>query len=452
MDEGAGEIEERGLKRMAKTQTKPTDNASLYDEMYGWAEDLFPICRSITGDGVRETLRFFQNIVPELTIHEVPSGTQAFDWAVPDEWNIRDAYILGPDGEKVVDFKQNNLHVLGYSEPVDVEMPLDTLQEHLYSMPERPDAIPYVTSYYERRWGFCLSDKARKALKPGIYRAVIDSTLEPGALTYGDIVLPGAEETEILLSTYVCHPSLANNELSGPVVTAALARWLGCLKNRRHTYRIVFGPETIGAVVYISRHLEHLKKNVIAGFNVSCVGDDRAHTYLASRTGNTLADRTATHVLGHLAPDYVSHSFMKRGSDERQYCSPGVDMPMASVMRTRYGDYPEYHTSDDNLDVISPEGLGGGFNALKHCLLCLEANETLRTTIFCEPQLGRRGLISSLGAGTKANRTRKRLQGAMAYCDGQNDLLQVAEILGEPLWEMRDAISTLKQEGLLDVA
>ncbi|NQU57215.1 MAG: DUF4910 domain-containing protein [Rhodospirillales bacterium] len=434
---------------MVKTQTESADDASLYDEMYGWATDLFPVCRSLTGDGVRETLSYLQNIVPELTLHEVQTGTRAFDWTVPDEWNIRDAYILGPNGEKVVDFKQNNLHVLGYSEPVDIEMPLDTLQEHLYSMPERPDAIPYVTSYYERRWGFCLSEKARKDLKPGLYRAVIDSTLGPGALTYGDIVLPGAEKKEVLLSTYVCHPSLANNELSGPVVTAALARWLGGLKDRRHTYRIVFGPETIGAVVYINRHLEHLKKNVIAGFNVSCVGDNRAYTYLASRTGDTLADRAAKHVLGHLAPDYVSHSFMMRGSDERQYCSPGVDVPMCSVMRTRYGDYPEYHTSDDNLDVISPEGLGGGFNALKHCLLSLEANETLVSTICCEPQLGRRRLIPTLGGGTGLKRIRKHLQSVMAYCDGRTDLLQIAETLGEPLWELIEAVDILKTEKLL---
>jgi aminopeptidase-like protein len=425
------------------------NNAPLYKELYGWAEDLFPICRSITGDGVRETLGYFQGIVPELTMHEVPSGTQAFDWIVPDEWNIRDAYIIGPDGDKVVDFKQSNLHVLGYSEPVDQELTLEQLQEHLYSIPEKPEAVPYVTSYYERQWGFCLSDNARKALKPGTYRAVIDSTLEPGSLTYGEIILPGNEKTEVLLSTYMCHPSLANNELSGPVVTTALARWLGSLKNRRHTYRIVFAPETIGAVVYISRHLDDLKKNVIAGFNVSCVGDDRAYTYLASRNGDTLADRTAKHVLGHLAPEYVSHSFLKRGSDERQYCSPGVDIPMCSVMRSRYGDYPEYHTSDDNLDVISPEGLGGGFNALKHCLLSLEANETLVSTICGEPQLGRRGLIPTYGGGTDLPKMRMLLQNTMAYCDGQTDLLQIADILGEPLWELAEAVDILKNEKLL---
>lgn len=420
--------------------------------MYDWAVDLFPICRSITGEGVRDTLRYLQGIVPELTIHEVPSGSQAFDWVVPDEWNIRDAYILDPDGNKVVDFKQNNLHVLGYSEPIDLEIPLDQLQEHLYSIPEKPDAIPYVTSYYERRWGFCLSENTRNALKPGTYRVVIDSTLAPGSLTYGEILLPGREKTEVLLSTYTCHPSLANNEISGPVVTAALARWLTQQKDRRHTYRIVFAPETIGAVVYINRHLDQLKNNVIAGFNVSCVGDDRAYSFIESRKGNTLADRTALHVLKHIAPDYIHYPHSRRASDERQYCSPGVNLPFVSLLRTLYGVYPEYHTSDDNLDLISPAGLGGGYNVLKHCLLCLEANETLSSTICCEPQLGRRGLIPTLGGGGGGtlHAGRKSLLGLMAHCDGDSDLLEVADILGNPLWALSDSVAILKREKLLE--
>ena len=430
--------------------TEETDITKIGEEMYGWASDLFPICRSITGGGVRETLRYLQGIVPELTIHEVPSGTQAFDWTVPDEWNIRDAYIIDPDGDKIVDFKNTNLHVVSYSEPVDKEMSLEELQEHLHSMPDRPDAIPYVTSYYERRWGFCLSDTVRKSLKPGMYRAVIDSTLEPGSMSYGEIILPGREKTEILLSTYTCHPSLANNELSGPVVTIALARWLQNLPDRRHTYRIVFGAETIGAIVYINRHLEHLKKNVIAAFNVSCVGDDRAHTYLASRQGDTLADRTAKHVLGHLAPGYIEHSFLKRGSDERQYCAPGVNIPMASVMRSRYGDYSEYHTSDDDLSVISPQGLGGGFYALHHCLQGLELNAVLEGTVLCEPQLGRRGLISGLGLGpNEIAAERLKMSNLLAYCDGAKDLVAIADIIGVPIWDLQDALEKLCENGLL---
>ncbi len=426
---------------------------AIGEEMYGWASDLFPICRSITGDGVRETLRYIQDIAPELVIHEVPSATRAFDWIVPNEWNIRDAYILDPDGNRIVDFKDSNLHVLGYSAPVDQSLSLDELQDHLHSIPERPDAIPYVTSYYEEKWGFCLSHNARMALKPGDYRAVIDSTLAPGSLSYGEIVLPGREDREILISTYTCHPSLANNEISGPVVTAALARWLGELPDRRYTYRIVFAPETIGAVVYISRNLEHLKKHVIAGFNVTCVGDDQAYSYLATPTGDTLADRVALHVLRHLAPDFARYTFMERASDERQYCAPGVDIPMVSIMRTRYDCYPEYHTSDDDLSVISPDGLGGGFNALRHSLECLEANETYRATFCCEPQLGRRNLIASLGGGNKLmnklDHRRKALQDVLAYSDGSRDLLEISNIIRRPLWEMLEAIEDLKNEGLL---
>lgn len=418
------------------------------ERMYRWAGDLFPLCRSITGAGVRETLAYLGGLVDGLRVHEVPSGTRAFDWTVPDEWTIRDAYVLDPGGRKVIDFKESNLHVVGYSEPVDREMDLDALQDHLHSLPDRPDAMPYVTSYYQRRWGFCLSQRRRDALQPGRYRAVIDSTLAPGSLTYGELVLPGRETTEVLLSTYVCHPSLANNELSGPVVATALAQWLAALPDRRHTYRIVFVPETIGAIVYLSRNLAHLKEAVVAGFNITCVGDDRSYSYLPSRAGDTLADRTALHVLSHMAPGFARYTWLDRASDERQYCAPGVDLPVATVMRTRYGDYPEYHTSDDDLTVISPAGLEGGFDALRRCLECLELNETLQTSVLCEPQLGRRNLISNLGTAS-ISRERMRLSNLLTFCDGSADLLAVAETLGEPLWELGDAVETLKREGLL---
>ena len=432
-------------------QTERQSKIDLGVEMYKWASDLFPICRSITGDGVRETLGYIKSIIPELTIHEIPSGTKAFDWTVPDEWNIREAFIEDSSGERILDFKENNLHVLNYSIPVDAVVSLSELQEHLYSLPERSDAIPYFTSYYERNWGFCLTHNQRQSLQPGIYRAVIDSTLAPGFLTYGELVLPGCDKTEVLLSTYICHPSLANNEISGPVVTTALSRWLNSLSERKHTYRIVFVPETIGSILYISRHLKHLKECVIAGFNVSCVGDNLAYTYLASRHGSTLADRVARHVLGHLAPGYVSYPFLKRGSDERQYCAPGVDLPVVSVMRTKYGDYPEYHTSDDNLEFISPEGLVGGFTALSRCLEVLELNETLVNKVLCEPQLGRRGLISNISYGPRnPGIDRRNLSHLLAYCDGSKDLVEVCEIINLPLWEISKAIGILKEEGLLE--
>ncbi|KPA10920.1 aminopeptidase [Candidatus Magnetomorum sp. HK-1] len=418
-------------------------------QMFDFLKLLFPICRSITGEGVVNTLKHIQNLVPELKICEVPSGTKAFDWTVPKEWNIKDAYIIDPNGKKIVDFKKNNLHILGYSIPVNKEMTLEELQENLYSLPEQPDAIPYVTSYYGERWGFCITENQRKTLQSGTYKVKIDSTLENGCLTYGEVILPGQSEQEIFLSTYVCHPSMANNELSGPVVTTYLLKWLKSLKNRKYTYRVIFIPETIGSIVYLSKNFREMKENIIAGFNVTCVGDDRAYSYLQSRNGKTLSDRVAQHVLSHIAPNYVKYSFLDRGGDECQYCSPGIDLPVVSMMRTKYRCYPEYHTSLDNLQVVSPSGLLGGYNALFKAIEILEKNDVFKLKVLCEPQYSKRGLLTTLSGVMKKSPSFKTMKHFTAYCDGQNDLLAIAEIINVPAWELFPIVEKLNKFDLL---
>lgn len=417
-------------------------------EMYALAERLFPICRSITGAGVRETLSILKERLPGIAVHEIPTGTKCLDWTVPKEWSVKDAYVIDPNGRKILSFKESNLRLVGYSTAINTTMSLEQLNRHLHSLPEQPDAIPYVTSYYAERWGFCLSENERLALVPGDYHVVIDSLLFDGHLTYGELIVPGDTAEEIFLSTYICHPSLGNNELSGPVVTSFLCCWLKGLTRRHYTYRIVFIPETIGSIVYISKMREHLIEKVVAGFNVTCVGDDRTYSYLPSRRESSLADRAALHVLKHLYPDFKRYTYLDRGSDERQYCSPGINLPMTTIMRSKYGEYPEYHTSLDNLDVISPAGLQGGFESIRRSIEALEVNKVYRMTVFGEPQLGKRGLYPTIS--TKGSATAVRtMMNLIAYCDGSKDLLAIADIIGSPIWELTPLVHRLVKEGLL---
>jgi len=381
----------------------------------------------------------------------VPSGTQAFDWIVPDEWTIQDAFITDESGQKIVAFQENNLHILGYSEPVDKWLTLDELEPHLYSLEDQPNAIPYVTSYYERRWGFCLPHNQRKTLKAERYHVVVNSDLKPGVLNYGELILPGKTQQEVLLSTYICHPSMANNELSGPVVTMALAQWLSSLDIHHYTYRIVFIPETIGSIVYLSRNLDHLKQHVIAGFNISCVGDDRVYSYLPSRDGNTLSDQAALHVLKYIDPEFKRYTWLDRGSDERQYCAPGIDLPIATIMRSKYGEYPEYHTSLDDLSLVTSSGLEGGFTALKKTLEIIERNVFPKTTVLGEPQLGKRELYPKLSTKTSGEQVRAMMN-LISYCDGQNSLLEIAELIEKPFWELVPIVEKLVDNGLLSIS
>ncbi len=415
------------------------------------AHQLFPICRSLTGPGTRETITVLEGILPELKTHSVASGSTAFDWAVPDEWTIIAAYLEDEAGNRIVDFANNNLHVMGYSEPIDTWLELDALQKHLHSLPDQPDAIPYITSYYSRNWGFCITDDQRKTLNAGKYHAVIKSELKPGVLNYAELILPGETNREVFLSTYICHPSMANNELSGPVVATALALWLMTLGNRKFTYRIIFIPETIGSIVYLSKNLDHMKKHTHAGFNLTCIGDDRAYSYLPSRDGNTLSDRVAKHVLHHIDPEFARYNWLDRGSDERQYCSPGVDLPIATIMRSKYGIYPEYHTSKDDLTFVTPSGLQGGFSALRQAIEILENDFIPKITVLCEPQLGKRGLYPSISTKGSNNRVRTMMS-LISYCDGENSLFDISELVGEPFHLLQEILGPLIAEGLIEIS
>ena len=420
-------------------------------EIYKFALELWPINRSITGEGTRQTLRKISKHIPQLKIKSVPSGTQVFDWTVPKEWNVKKAYIITPDGKKICNFLENNLHLVGYSIPFEGSISLEELKKHLYTLPDQPNAIPYITSYYEERWGFCITQEQFDSLENGNYKVVIDSTLLDGELNYGELLIKGKSDKEIFLSTYICHPSMANNELSGPTVVTFLSKWLQEISETNYSYRIIFIPETIGSITYLSLNYKNMKNKIFAGFNVSCVGDDRTYSYIPSRNGNTVSDLIAKHVLKWIDNDFVQYNWLDRGSDERQYCAPGIDLPIASILRTKYGEYPEYHTSLDNLEnVVTPKGLNGGYFAIRKAIEAIERNKNYKVSVLCEPYMSKRGLYPTLSTKETAKEV-SLMMNFISYCDGKSSLLEIAESLNVPIWDLYDTVDKLHGESLIVV-
>jgi len=420
--------------------------AEIGEDLHGFAAELFPICRSITGNGLRQTLAMIKNRIP-LEMFEVASGTQVFDWVVPKEWNVLDAYIKDQTGRRVVDFQKSNLHLMNYSSPVHVTMPLRELKPHLFTLPDKPDWTPYRTSYYQEGWGFCLSHSQMLALPDGDYEIHIDSSLRDGSLSYGECFLPGRSSDEILISCHVCHPSLANDNLSGLVVSTALAQFLSG-RDIHYSYRFLFVPGTIGAITWLAQNQASLGR-IRHGLVLTCLGDSGPFHYKKSRTGNSEIDRAAGHVLSHLEGASEILEFSPYGYDERQYCSPGFNLPVGCLMRSVWGTFPEYHTSADNLEFIKPQALGGSFRACTAIIDVLENNVRYRNlNPYCEPQLGRRGLYrgtSGDGINTELN---ARLW-VLNLSDGDHSLLDIAERSKLPFAQLSEAADLLCEAGLL---
>jgi aminopeptidase-like protein len=424
------------------------DPAKIGEELHRFAAELHPICRSITGDGLRRTLAAIQSRIP-MQISEVPTGTAVFDWIVPKEWNIRDAYIKDASGRRVVDFQHSNLHVLNYSTPVHATMPLSELKEHLFTLPQYPDWIPYRTSYYNETWGFCLSHKQMLALTDGDYEVCIDSTLEPGHLTYGECYLRGRSPAEVLISCHVCHPSLANDNLSGLAVASFLAELLSG-RELRYSYRFLFIPGTIGAITWLYRNRDRIEQ-IRHGLVLTGIGDAGEFHYKKSRRGDTEIDQAAAHVLRHQSASSEILEFSPYGYDERQYCSPGFNLAVGCLMRSVWGSFPEYHTSADNLDFIKPSQLAGSLRVCASILDVLEGNLRYRNlNPYCEPQLGRRNLYRSSGGEAIGAEINARLW-VLNFSDGEHSLLDIAERSGLPFPALRAAAELLCQNGLLSI-
>jgi aminopeptidase-like protein len=431
-------------------KTKQGSQPDSGEAMHELMTELYPICRSITGEGVRQTLHILSRHIA-LKVHEVPTGTPVFDWTVPKEWNIRDAYVKNARGDRVIDFQKSNLHVVSYSIPVKKKVSLGELRKHLFSLPDRPEWIPYRTSYYNETWGFCLSHRQLEALPEGDYEVCVDASLKDGSLTYGEYIIPGESSDEVLISCHVCHPSLCNDNLSGIAVATFLAAQLTQGPKPRYTYRFLFIPGTIGSITWLARNETHVQR-IKHGLVVTCVGDSGRFTYKKSRRGNAEIDRAAMHVIAHSGRSWTVQDFFPYGYDERQYCSPGFDLPVGCLMRSPHGSFPEYHTSADNLDFVRPKHLSESLACYLDVVEVLEHNRYyMNLNPKCEPQLGKRGLYAAIGGDSDVAKKQLAMLWVLNMSDGRHSLLDIAERAQAPFSLINSTAQVLEQHGLLQV-
>ena len=425
-----------------------TDN-----QIYNFAKKIIDYPRSLSGNGVRKTLNNIKEILPQMKIKNFKSGERVFDWKIPLEWNVKDAYIVRPNGKKICEYNKNKLHLVGYSIPTNKTLNKNQLLKKLHSLPNLKKAIPYVTSYYKKDWGFCLKHKDKMKLKEGNYKVFINSKHKKGVLNYGEIFIKGKSKKEILFSTYICHPEMANNETSGISVVTYLAKWVA-LKKRNFSYRIIFIPETIGSIAYIKKNLKNLKKNLIAGFVVTCVGDKGNFSYIPSRSGNTLSDFVAKIILKKNKKVFNTYTWLDRGSDERQFCAPNIDLPICSITKSKYGKYKEYHTSLDKLgSVVVPRGLNESFELYKNCIKYLEKNFdkdffTPINNCLCEPHLSKRKLYPSISTLKTASKV-KSMMNVLSYVDGRTSIIQIANLCHLSTLEVKKYLKTFKKFNLI---
>ena len=427
------------------------------NKYYNFAKnELFPICRSITGKGTEQTLKKIQKFFPKLKIYKIKSGTKIFDWKIPEEWNIKNAYVIDKHQNKIIDFKKNNLHIVGYSKPIKKTLTKKELLNKIYSLPAQSDAIPYVTSYYKKDWGFCTTDIVRKLIvknysKNDKFDVLIDTSFKKnGCLQYGEYFIKGKTSKEIIISTYICHPSMANNELSGPIVSMSLMDYFSKLPKPNKSLRFVFIPETIGSLAFLNNNLKKLKKNFLAGFNLTCIGDERMYSCMLSKYGDSISDDAIIKAYKKLKLKFKKYSFLKRASDERQYNSPGIDLPFTSVFRSKYHEYPEYHTSKDDFKIVTKKGIKGSFKLLKLSIQIIQQNIYPITKVLGEPMLSKRGLYSTISLKNSWRSSINYLH-VLQFADGRNDLEKISKLSKIDIKELKKIIKILNNYNLINV-